>query len=368
MPRHSAPRVTGGRLTGRPLSGGVPRGVRPTAARVREALGSILSEELKGARVLDAFAGAGTLTCEAISRGASRAVAVERSRGAYEALVRSLKALGIDDRVRALRADVLSWLRGGPEARGEQPFDIVFVDPPYKSALGSKTLELLSSHGWLAPGARVVWESASRDDPAPAPAGLAFGDARRYGDSRLTVYLRATSEEQVRVTDQREGAMIAIYPGSFDPITLGHLDLVRRGARLFDRLYVCVARNIDKRATFTLEERIELITEAVKPWPNVFVHAFGGLLVEAADEVGANAILRGLRAVSDFDYEFQMAHMNHHLGRHIETVFMMTGEDYFYVSSRLVKEVASLEGDVSSFVPEHVNAALKQRFKRGTSQ
>ena len=161
--------------------------------------------------------------------------------------------------------------------------------------------------------------------------------------------------------------MIAIYPGSFDPITLGHLDLVSRGARLFDRLVVCVARNIEKRAAFGLEDRIQLIETAVKPWPNVEVHTFDGLLVEAADDVGANVILRGLRAVSDFDYEFQMAHMNRHLGHHIETVFMMTGEDYFYVSSRLVKEVASLGGDVSSFVSEHVDAALKERFKRGTS-
>ena len=170
------------------------------------------------------------------------------------------------------------------------------------------------------------------------------------------------------MSDGREGTMIAIYPGSFDPITLGHLDLVRRGARLFGHLFVCVARNIDKRATFPLQERIDLITEAVKPWPNVGVQTFDGLLVEAADKVGANAILRGLRAVSDFDYEFQMAHMNRHLGRHIETVFLMTGEDYFYVSSRLVKEVASLGGDVSSFVPEHACAALARRFARGTSQ
>ena len=367
MPRHSSPRVTGGRLTGRRLTGGVPRGVRPTASRVREALGSILRNELEGARVLDAFAGAGTLTCEAISRGAAQVVAVERSRGAYEAMTRSLSSLGIEGQVDAVRADVLSWLRGGPEARAEPPFDIVFVDPPYNSGLSPKTLDLLASQGWLKSGARVVVESASRDDTVPAPAGLAFGDVRRYGDSRLTVFLWATNEEQIRVTDRREGGMIAIYPGSFDPITLGHLDLVRRGAHLAERLYACVARNINKRAAFSLEERMELIAEAVKPWPNVFVHSFGGLLVEAADEVGANAILRGLRAVSDFDYEFQMAHMNHHLDRHIETVFMMTGEDYFYVSSRLVKEVASLGGDVSSFVSEHVDAALKERFKRGTS-
>lgn len=157
---------------------------------------------------------------------------------------------------------------------------------------------------------------------------------------------------------------VAIYPGSFDPITLGHLDLVERGARTFDRLIVCVARNLDKSALFSLEERLALIGEAAAHLPNVEVRAFDGLLVEAAATMGAGVVLRGLRAVSDFDYEFQMAHMNRRLASGIETIYMMTGEDFFYVSSRLVKEVAQLGGDIRPFVPPHVADALEQRFGR----
>ena len=152
----------------------------------------------------------------------------------------------------------------------------------------------------------------------------------------------------------------AIYPGSFDPITLGHLDLIERGTRLFDRLIVCVANNPAKEHLFSLEQRMSLIEDAVSCYPTVAVTAFDALLVKSAKDMNATVILRGLRAVSDFDYEFQMAHMNHQLSPDIETVFMMTGEKYFYLSSALVREVASLGGNIQSFVPSHVAAALEE--------
>ena len=153
---------------------------------------------------------------------------------------------------------------------------------------------------------------------------------------------------------------IAIYPGSFDPVTLGHLDLIQRGSGVFNKLVVCVARNIEKTSLFGVDERLSFIQASIQEFPNVEVVAFDGLLVQAARKLGASVVLRGLRAVSDFDYEFQMAHMNNKLTPDIETLFMMTGEEYFYVSSKLVKEVWQLGGDVSPFVPESVAHALRE--------
>lgn len=160
----------------------------------------------------------------------------------------------------------------------------------------------------------------------------------------------------------------AIYPGSFDPVTLGHLNLVQRGAKIFDELIVCVASNPGKSPMFSLDERLDLFRKAVDGLPTVRVETFDGLLVDAAKQFDATVVLRGLRAVSDFDYEFQMAHMNHQLRPGIETMFMMTGDDYFYLSSGLVKEVAILGGDISPFVPEHVAVSLNERLKERAKQ
>jgi pantetheine-phosphate adenylyltransferase len=151
----------------------------------------------------------------------------------------------------------------------------------------------------------------------------------------------------------------AIYPGTFDPITNGHLDLIERGARLFDRLIVALLRNADKAPLLTLEERQEVVQRVVEPYPNVSVESFDGLLVDYCRARGARAIVRGLRALSDFEYEFQMALMNRRLEPGVETVFMMPSETYSYLSSRLVKEVARLGGDVSGLVPPAVLPLLK---------
>lgn len=153
----------------------------------------------------------------------------------------------------------------------------------------------------------------------------------------------------------------AIYPGSFDPLTLGHLNLIQRGLELFDRVTVAIAVNSKKTPLFTPQERIQMIRDAC-PDPRVEVEHFQGLLVDYAQKKGVKILLRGLRAVSDFEYEFQMANMNRKLAPHVETVFVMTGQDYFYVSSQLVREVASFGGDVSGLVPPNVLAALKQKF------
>lgn len=158
--------------------------------------------------------------------------------------------------------------------------------------------------------------------------------------------------------------IVAIYPGSFDPITNGHLHLIRRGARLFDRLIVAVLRNQVKQPLFSTEERTEMLAEAVSGLPNVSVDSFDGLLVNYATSQNATVLLRGIRAVSDYEYELQMALMNRRLQPEIETVSLMSGDAYSFISSRLVKEVISLGGNISGLVPAAVEARLKQRLRR----
>src|SRR5580698_1651645 len=155
---------------------------------------------------------------------------------------------------------------------------------------------------------------------------------------------------------------IAIYPGSFDPLTNGHLDLVQRAAKLFDRVIVAVAKNDSKNPLFTLRERRGLVAKCVKHLPNVEVDSFDGLLVEYVEARSAQAIIRGLRAVSDFEFEFQLALMNRKLNERVETIFMMPKDTYTFLSSRIVKEIARLGGDVSAFVPTVVEAALTKRL------
>lgn len=155
----------------------------------------------------------------------------------------------------------------------------------------------------------------------------------------------------------------AICPGTFDPVTNGHLDLVRRGLRIFDEVIVAVALNPKKEPFFSLEERLRLIRESVQGYGNVGVEAFSGLLVEYAKSSGCVAIIRGLRAISDFEYELQMALMNRRLDMRIETVFMMPSEEYSFLTSTIVKEVASLGGSVRHLVPGVVEEALKDKFR-----
>jgi pantetheine-phosphate adenylyltransferase len=161
------------------------------------------------------------------------------------------------------------------------------------------------------------------------------------------------------------GGALAIYPGSFDPITNGHLDLIDRAARLFDRLIVAILSNESKEPVFSVEERIEMLREVVTGYPNVEVDSFHGLLVDYAATRGATVIIRGIRAISDYEYELQMALMNRRLAPGIETVFLMASEDYSFISSRLVKEVISLGGDISGLVPPPVEVKLRHRVSRG---
>ena len=155
---------------------------------------------------------------------------------------------------------------------------------------------------------------------------------------------------------------IAVYPGSFDPITYGHLDIIKRGLTIFDEIIVAVANNSQKSSLFTTDERVKLIRDVLQGEGRVTVDTFSGLLIDYVASRGAHVIIRGLRAISDFEYEFQIAQMNSSIGREIETLFMMTSLQYGYLSSSIVKEVCSLNGDIDSFVPAEVKAALRRKY------
>jgi pantetheine-phosphate adenylyltransferase len=155
---------------------------------------------------------------------------------------------------------------------------------------------------------------------------------------------------------------IAIYPGSFDPVTNGHLDIVKRGAGLFDEVIVAILHNPNKQALFNLEERMEMLQESMSAVSGITFDTFDGLLVDYAAKRGAQAILRGMRAVSDFEYEFQLALMNRKLDRKIETVFLMTGLRWIFTSSSIIKEAAQFGGDIADMVPPIVNRKIKEKF------
>ena len=157
---------------------------------------------------------------------------------------------------------------------------------------------------------------------------------------------------------------IAIYPGSFDPITNGHLDIIHRGLEVFDQVVVAVARNSTKNALFTIDERLEMIRATVGDNPRLKVDTFQGLLIDYVVSTGARVILRGLRAVSDFEYEFQIAQMNHTVQKKVETLFMMTSVPYGYLGSSIVKEMAALNGPIDGFVPSAVKLALEEKFRK----
>ena len=163
---------------------------------------------------------------------------------------------------------------------------------------------------------------------------------------------------------EKPTSVIALYPGSFDPITNGHLDLIQRGSRLFDKLIVSILRNDSKEPLFSVEERTEMLREVVHVYPNVEVDSFNGLLVDHAAAQSATVLLRGIRAISDYEYELQMALMNRRLRPGIETIFMMANEAYSFISSRLVKEVFGLGGNITGLVPPTVESRLQRRFSK----
>jgi pantetheine-phosphate adenylyltransferase len=398
-------RVIAGNAKGRRLRVGAGLAVRPTADKVKGALFNILASrfDLHGAVVLDVFAGSGNLGIEALSRGARHVTFVDESPASIRLLRDNLRVCQLEEAARVLRLPATRAL--ALLAREALRFDGVLLDPPYGHGLVDQTLAALAACGIVHPGGWVAAEHHVDEAPAAAYGALRLTHARRYGKTALALFvaLEAASaerpcngehhapEREVATVRQRaasrppEGSCRgraprrrspkddaqmtrAVYAGSFDPITNGHLDVIRRAIEVFDQVIVAVASNTSDpqkdRALFTADERVAMIQESLADTAGrATADRFSGLLVDYCERIGARVIIRGLRAVSDFEYEFQMAMMNRHLKPHVETFFMTAGENYFYTASRLVKEVARLGGDVSGLLPDPVLQRLKAKLQ-----
>ena len=350
---------------GRRLQAGPDQRIRPTADKVKGALFSILASrfDLAGARVLDLFAGSGALGIEALSRGAGHATFVEKSRPAAAILRQNLAACRVAERAVVIEASIQQAL-----ARLEREaarFDGVVLDPPYGLGLVDATLSSLAATKLLAADAWVIVEHHADEPPAQAYGSWRLTQSRRYGKTCLALL---TTDTNMPIKHEPPKSSRAVYAGSFDPITNGHLDIVRRAVQVFDEVTVAVAMGTSDpkkdRAMFSADERVSMIRESLQEIGiEAKVDKFTGLLVDYCEKVGVAVIIRGLRAVSDFEYEFQMAMMNRHMKPGIETFFMTTSVKYFYTASRLVKEVVSLGGDVTGLLPSAVHRELLRKLQ-----
>jgi pantetheine-phosphate adenylyltransferase len=354
-------RVIAGRLRGRRLKSPDWEGLRPSSDRLRETLFNVLGSRVVAARVLDGFAGTGAVGIEAISRGAAGVWFVERDRRAVALIAGNLARCGIETGYTMAHAPLVAGLARLPAG---VLFDVALLDPPYGDATGDM-LETAAAR--LAPDGLLVLEHAARA-PAPEAAGLTVTRVIVAGDSALT-FMRPSAapgppEESRNMPQHPPNGRLALCPGTFDPLTNGHVDIILRSAHLFERILVAVLVNADKTPLFSPEERVDAIREVFREYPNIEVEQFDGLLVDYARRQRASAIVRGLRAVSDFEYEFQMALMNRKLRHTVETVFMMPHERYTYIASRLIKEVASLGAPITGMVPPPVEERLAQKFSK----
>ncbi len=344
-------RIIGGSWRGRRVSFPDAPGLRPTPDRVRETLFNWLQSSIVDSRCLDLFAGSGALGLEALSRGAREVVFVERDQLTARALQAELKRLGGTPKARVMELGAARFLRSPGE-----PFDVVFLDPPFGvGRLG----------GICSPDRRRrVGEGRRFGVPGKRAGGRCARIAAALGAAQSEVSGRGGVSFGARQSSA--GTMnkrTAVYPGTFDPITNGHQDLVRRAASIFDRVVVAIAANPNKAPMFTLEQRVDMARRVLADVPNVDVKGYSGLTVDFARTNGLSVIVRGLRAVSDFEFEFQLANMSRHLTPEIESVFMTPQEQYTFISSTLVREIAVLGGNVSEFVHPIVETELKRHRK-----
>ena len=348
-------RVIAGQFKGRRLKAPSWDGLRPTSDKLRETLFNILSPRIAGAQVVDGFAGTGAIGIEALSRGAAHVLFIERDRRAAALIASNLALCGVKQGYTIDSGDVASALRRAP--RGTER-DLVLLDPPYD--IDPDTRDARPRGGGRGTGRRRAGRARAGLAPRAGRAVRPQPRARRgVGRQHVDVFSRRgplrSARRAVKARDPPGEDMtpsgapngrLAVFPGSFDPLTNGHVDIILRSAHLFERVIVAVLVNADKKPLFTSDERVAIVREVFREYANVEVESFDGLLVEYAKRRRASAIVRGLRAVSDFEYEFQMALMNRHLEPTLETVFMMPAEQYTYLSSRLIKEVFQLGGEV----------------------
>lgn len=339
-------RVIAGTARGRRL-GPVPPGVRPTSDRVRESLFNSLGQFFEGGEVLDLYAGTGSLGIEALSRGVGEAVFVEKDRRALSAIRDNLRQTGFEDRTEVVRGDVQQAVETLIEAG--RLFRLILLDPPYKIAATEVGGVFSRLPILLAPGGQIVVESGEAPDEALT--GGMKGVTRRYGETYISIFERSG------------GTMnLAICPGSFDPITEGHVDIIRRASGIFDHVVVAVGGNLRKKATLSAEDRARLIEKVTGDLENVSVEVMTGLLVDFARGQGARAIVKGLRAVSDFELEFEQAQLNRNLYPELETVFIMSAAEHSFLSSSAVREIAGLGGDVRGLVPEGILDTVREQY------
>jgi len=355
-------RIIAGRFKGHRLPLLRSKSVRPTMDRVREAVFSSIGPAVQGARVLELFAGTGAFGLEALSRGAESVVFVDQDREVANALSGAARTLVVQDRV-TIWACTAAHATKRLATEGKQ-FDLIFLDPPYE---GSQIPRMLCDKvllSLLAPAGLLIVEHALRDADISVPAELQKRFERRYGGTCIEMFHKDTvsGEQSVRAWGKHMSERIAVYPGTFDPFHNGHLEIVRRALRIFDRVIIALGLNPDKKTLFSVEERLDMISNSIDGDPRIEWDYFDGLLVRYADSKGATAIIRGLRAVSDFEYEFQLALMNRKLNRNVETFFLMTAARYLYVSSRIIKATVCAGGSPDGLVPDYVLQVLKTRF------
>jgi pantetheine-phosphate adenylyltransferase len=309
-------------------------------------------------------------------------VFVERARGAQRALAKNLANLELDSVSQLIRGSVQTSLKQMAD-RGRR-FDLIFMDPPYDSDEFGDVLALIGRGGLLTDHGTLVVESAKRHPlPAVTDFDLELIDERTTGDTRITRLRAAQGAEMAKqrggdasaASEQTHGqssqktiarpATTALFPASFDPPTNGHIDLIERSREVFDEVVVAVAINVGKTGTFSFEERLEMLNSVTAEMDGVRVEGFSGLVVEHAKAMGATVIIRGLRAMSDFEYEFEMALMNRHIEPDLETLFMMSRQEYLYVSSSRLKELVRFGANVDEFVPPVIAKCLQEKLGGG---
>ncbi len=342
-------RIIAGTARSLPLRSIEGRDTRPTTDRIKETLFNILQTGIEGCSFLDLFAGSGQIGLEALSRGANHAVFVENSKKACACIEENIRFTRFDARAKLLSMEASGALR---TLEGNDSFDYIFMDPPYQSGMEQEVLIYLAGSGLLKEDGVIIIEAAADTDFSYVSGmGLKVIREKKY-----------KTNKHIFVTKGGVCMVKAIYPGSFDPVTKGHLDVIERSSRLVDELVVGVLNNSAKNALFSVLERVTMLKELTAHFPNVTVDAFDGLLVDYAKRIGAVIIVRGLRAVTDFEYELQIAQTNHEIDTDIETIFLTTRLEYAYLSSTIVKEVASYGGDISHFVPHQMIARIYAKY------